>query len=321
MDRFSVNLPRTVGGEPVTSPYTELETLGDWIRFAESCLRARPVAFGHGYVSARDEAQLMVTGCLKLPPDAAQLYRDNRLTFAERQRIHDAIDQRCVQFKPLAYVTGEIWFHGQRFLCDERALVPRSLIAERLLDQLHPWVQDPQKVLTVLDLCTGGGSLAVFAHQAFPNAIVHASDISREALQLARSNLDLHHVDPLRVRLVESDLFAAFTNQRWDLIICNPPYVNSEAISRLPREYSFEPQGALAAGQDGMDVIRKILAEAGSHLNDDGLLILEIGHEAEHFESAFPSLEFSYVPVEAGEDLVVAVEASAIRRSYAYAQA
>jgi ribosomal protein L3 glutamine methyltransferase len=307
----------TENSPQLNDPIASLVTIFDWTRYIETQLNRHRVFFGHGYQKSVDEAALLVCGALRLAPERLAEYQQCSLTIGERQQLLALLEQRCVLRRPLAYVTGESWFCGQRFLCDERALVPRSLIAELVLNQFEPWLPDDFQINNALDLCTGGASLAILLKQTYPLAHVWASDISPEALALARENLELHHLSPPRIRLLESDLFSGFDviqNQpKFDLIICNPPYVNAESMGSLPKEYSHEPQGALAAGHDGMDLIKKILRQATQYLNENGFIVLEIGHEANYFEAAFTTLEFAYLPVDAGDAMVVLVAKSALQ--------
>jgi ribosomal protein L3 glutamine methyltransferase len=302
----------SVGGVSAAEAIESFVTIADWLRFTESQLLAHRVFFGHGYQDAAAEASLLISGILQLPPDGANRHIDARLAIKERFDLLHALIERCVKRRPLAYVTGEIWFNEQRFLCDERALIPRSLLVELLTPELSPWIANDEGIESVLDLCTGGGSIAIFAHQALPHAVIWASDISPEALALARDNCRLHHIKPADIQLIESDLFEGLKDTKFNLILCNPPYVNADSIDHLPQEYLHEPPGALAAGIDGMDVIKKIIQNAPEHLYENGLLLLEIGNEAPYFDQAFGSLEFAYVPVESGLEMVVAVTREAI---------
>ena len=280
-------------------------TVRDCLRYACTRFEAAGLAYGQGTDDAWDEAAWLVLWALHLPPDRLDPFLDARLTLRERRVVLELVDRRCRERIPTAYLTGEAWLRGLRFKSDARALVPRSLIAEALQEVLPHWLGDrvPE---TILDLCTGGGSLAVFAAHCFPEARIDASDLSEDALALARSNLELHRMDD-RVTLYKGDLFGALGSRRYDLILCNPPYVNASSMQALPPEFLAEPQGALAGGADGMDLIRGILAAAPEHLTEDGWLLLEIGHEAAHFEAAFPDLEFAWLPVTAGDDLLVLV--------------
>ena len=226
-----------------------------------------------------------------------------------------AAGERVSERVPAAYLTGEAWLRGVCFRSDARALVPRSLIAEALDTSLAAYLDAFQRPDSwperVLDLCTGGGSLAVLCAMRFPDSRLRASDLSEPALSLAAENVSLHGLGG-RIELVQGDLLAPHQGERFDLIVCNPPYVCDASMALLPQEFQAEPRFALAGGPDGMQLIARILSEAAQHLTQEGLLILEIGHEAEHFERAFPTLEFAYLPVEAGEQMLVAIEAQAL---------
>ena len=288
-----------------------LRTVRDLLRYAVTRFGAAGLAYGQGTQDAYDEAAWLVLWSLHLPHDTLEPFLDARLTPAEVRDALDLIERRCVERVPAAYLTGEAWLRGMRFRADPRALVPRSPIAEALDEALPDWLS--QRDLpegwpsSVLDLCTGGGSLAIFAATRFPDAAVAGSDLSADALALAAENVADHGLQE-RVELVRGDLFEGLAGRRFDLILCNPPYVNSDSMSRLPPEFLAEPRGALAGGDDGMDFVRRLLAEAADHLSDEGLLLLEIGHEAEHFEAAFPALEFAWLPVAAGERMLALIE-------------
>jgi ribosomal protein L3 glutamine methyltransferase len=288
-----------------------LRTIRDLLRHAESRFRAADVAFGHGTDDAYDEAAWLVLWSLHLPPHRLEQHLDAALTPSELRDAVALIERRCNERIPTAYLTGEAWLRGLRFECDARALVPRSLIAE-LLDEdgLANWLQ-AQRVGAVLDLCTGGGSIAVFAAFRYPQATVQATDLSADALALARRNLALHRVAD-RIDLAQGDLYEPVGSRRFDLIITNPPYVNAGSMADLPPEFRAEPQGALAGGTDGMDLVRRIVAGARERLLPGGLLVIEIGHEADHFEAAFPALEFTYLPTAGSERAVVLVEHDAL---------
>ena len=293
-----------------------LSSVLDWLVFAQDQLTQSKLHFGHGYLDAQAEAISLVSHALQLnPADVAAVY-STEPTEVQRQLLFERLNRRCTQRLPLAYVNGEITFHGRRFLCDQRALIPRSLIAELLDTQLAPWLVHPDQVRTVLDLCTGGASLAIFAHEAFPAATVWASDISGDALSLASENLALHRISAAQIKLIESDLFAQLGSQHFDLIISNPPYVNADSMAALPTEFLVEPDGALGGGTDGMDIVKRIIRDAQHYLKSDGLLIIEIGHEADHFSQAFSDYEFAFLPVEAGDDMVVALTLDALNAGH-----
>jgi ribosomal protein L3 glutamine methyltransferase len=273
------------------SPHTELLTLRDLLRWSISRFHAAGLVFGHGSDNAWDEAAYLLLHGLHLPPDTLDPFLDARLLERERQRCVDLIHERINTRKPAAYLTGEAWLQGERFLVDERVIVPRSPISELLAEGLAPWIDDPDAVEQALDLCTGSGCLAILAAHAFGNAVVDAVDVSADALAVAQSNIELHGLRD-RVRALRSDLLAQVPpDRRYDLIVCNPPYVNEQSMRALPPEYRHEPRLALAGGDDGMDLVRRILADAPRFMAPEGLLVLEIGHERAHFEAAFPELD------------------------------
>ncbi|WP_322999795.1 50S ribosomal protein L3 N(5)-glutamine methyltransferase [Castellaniella sp.] len=289
----------------MASPHTELLTLRDLLRWAVTRFRGANLVFGHGSDNAWDEAAYLLLHALHLPLDTLEPFLDARLLERERLRCVDLIHERVTSRKPAAYLTGEAWLQGERFLVDERVIVPRSPIAELLAEQLSPWIEDPDTVTRVLDLCTGSGCLAILAALAFDAAQVDAVDLSPDALAVTQSNIALHDMQG-RVQALRSDLYAQIpADRRYDLIICNPPYVNSQAMTALPPEYRHEPRMALAGGADGMDLVRRILAQAPDHLTPDGLLVLEIGHEQAHFQAAFPDLDPIWLSTETASDQIL----------------
>jgi len=291
---------------------THLVTVRDLMRWALGRLSAAGVALGHGTDDPWDEAAWLVLWSLRLPLERLEPVLDARLTPVEIDAALRLIERRCVERVPTAYLTGEAWLRGQRFLSDPRALVPRSPIAEVLdTDALAPWIDDDARIGRVLDLCTGGGSLAILAAHRFGHARVVGADLSQPALALAAENVALHGLRA-RVTLRRGDLWQAVGASRFDLIVCNPPYVNAHAMAELPAEFLREPQGALAGGKDGMDLVRRIVAGARAHLTRRGLLVLEIGHEAAHFEAAFPDLEFVWLPTQGGDDRIVLLARDAL---------
>lgn len=302
---------------PVRVPATwadaqaELRTPRDLVRYAIGRFDAAGLSFGHGTDNPLDEAVWLVCWALRLPIDRYGEVADARLTRSERGFVLDLVRRRCKLGQPLAYLIGEAWLAGLRFRADPRALVPRSPIAEVLVGGALDGFLPAGGVATVLDLCTGGASLAIVAAGVFPDARVTGSDCSVPALALAAENVALHDCAE-RVSLVAGDLFDALADRRFDLIVCNPPYVNAASMDRLPAEYRAEPVGALAGGADGMDLVERILRDAPAHLSDDGLLVLEVGHEGDAFESRFARLEFAWIPVSAGDRLIAAVTASAL---------
>jgi ribosomal protein L3 glutamine methyltransferase len=289
-----------------------LVTVRDTVRYAVSRMLAEGVAFGQGTEDAWDEAVWLVLWALHLPPDRLEPYLDARLTPAELRAAVSLVERRCVERLPAAYLTGEAWLRGERFLSDPRALVPRSLLAELIdEDALSPWIDDPSEIGSVLDLCTGGGSIAVFAARHFPRARIVGTDLSEEALALALENVALHRLEE-RIELRPGDLYEPVATDRFDLILSNPPYVNAGSVAALPPEFRHEPRAALAGGADGMDLVRRIVDGARARLEPGGLLIVEIGHEADRFEAAFAGLEFGYLPTVGTERAVVMLEHDAL---------
>ena len=268
-----------------------LQTVRDLIRYGVSRFNQTKLSFGHGSDNAWDEAVYLVLNALHLPPDQLEPFMDARVLPEERQRALAYIDARCDRRVPAPYLTNEAWLQGYAFYVDERVIVPRSPIAELLMTQLSPWILDPYEVTGILDLCTGSGCLAIIAAHQFPDAFVDATDISAQALEVALRNVTEHGLTD-RLNLHQGNLYDPLpVLARYDLIICNPPYVNSQSMLKLPAEYQHEPTLALAGGTDGMDLVRTILEQAPAHLNDQGILLLEIGHERAYFEAAFPDLE------------------------------
>jgi len=271
------------------------------------------VFFGHGTATAFDEAAWLALWRLGLPLDALDEHAERVLNDAEQAGIAALVDERIATRKPAAYLTGEAWLQGVPFTIDERAIVPRSFIAELIADaSIDPWLSD--RTQRVLDLCTGNGSLAVLAAMAWPEVAVDALDLSADALAVARLNVERHGLTE-RIRLLQGDGLAGALAQGggpYDLILCNPPYVNSASMAALPAEYRAEPELALAGGTDGMDFIRTLLAAAPAALSEDGVLVLEIGNERPFFEAAFPHLAVTWMPTSSGEDQVLLVTREAL---------
>ena len=274
------------------------------MRYGARRLRAAGVAFGHGTTNARDEAAWLTLHALGIAaPAPAALAR--RVGFPQARLVLALFDRRIRTRQPAAYLTRQAWLAGLPFYVDERAIVPRSHLAGMLEDHLAPWVKDPSRVRTVLDLCTGSGCLAILAARAFPRARVDASDVSAAALAVARINVRRHRMER-RIRPVRSDLFAALAGRRYDVIVCNPPYVTAASMNRLPREYRCEPRIALAGGTDGMDAVRVIVQEAAAHLERGGALVMEVGAGRGPVERAFPRIPFTWAETPGGGDVLVA---------------
>jgi ribosomal protein L3 glutamine methyltransferase len=282
------------------------------IELVEACaarLAAAGVAFGHGTANAFDEAAWLVLWRVGLPLDQLEENEARVLTADEAAAIDALVADRIATRKPAAYLTREAWLQGVPFYVDERAIVPRSFIAELLADgSIDPWLSD--RTRKVLDLCTGNGSLAVLAAMAYPDVEVDAADLSADALEVARINVDKHGLQE-RIRLVQSDGLAALPGP-YDLVLCNPPYVSAASMAQLPAEYRAEPALALAGGSDGMDFIRTLLRDAPSRMNSDAVLVLEIGNERGHFEAAFPRLEAVWLETSAGADQVLLLTREAL---------
>lgn len=273
-----------------TSARQELLTVRDLIRYGVSRLNGAQVSFGHGSDNAWDEAVYLVLHALHLPPDTLDPFLDARVLAEERGRVLDLLDRRVTERVPAPYLTNEAWLRGRRFYVDKRVIVPRSPIAELLDDSLAPWVANPETVENVLDMCTGSGCLAVLSALAFPFAHVDGVDISASALEVALNNVAAYNLQD-RLFLHCGDLFDKLAPRQYDVIVCNPPYVNHNSMSLLPAEYRHEPHLALAGGDDGMDLVRRILRDAPRYMAPEGVLVLEIGHERAHFEAAFPELQ------------------------------
>lgn len=277
-------------GMAVSESRDALLTVRDLVRYGVSRLNAARVALGHGSDNAWDESVYLVLHALHLPLDTLDPFLEARVLDGERAAVLGLIDRRVAERVPAAYLTHEAWLRGRRFYVDERVIVPRSPIAELLDEGLSPWVADSGAVTRALDMCTGSGCLAILAALAFPNAQVDAVDLSPDALAVARRNVDDYGLQD-RLALHHGNLFDSLPIQAYDVIVCNPPYVNQSSMDALPPEYRHEPGMALGGGADGMDLVRRILDAAPRYLAPEGMLVLEIGHEAENFVAAFPQLE------------------------------
>ncbi|MDP1645272.1 MAG: 50S ribosomal protein L3 N(5)-glutamine methyltransferase [Sulfuritalea sp.] len=284
----------------------ELITVRDWLRWAVSRFNEAGLCYGHGTTNAWDEAVWLILATLHLPHDQLEPWLDAHLTKSERLTLLGNLQQRVVHRMPTAYLVQEAWLGPFRFHVDQRVIVPRSYFAELLENGFAPWVEDPEAVETALDLCTGSGCLAILMAHAFPNAAVDAIDISADALVVACRNIADYQLED-RVKAIESDLFAAVKGKRYDLILSNPPYVTAEAMAALPPEYRHEPALALAAGADGLDIVRRILAEAREHLNPGGVLAIEVGHNQDLVNAAFPDLPAVWLDTEHAEGKVFLV--------------
>jgi len=280
-----------------------LRTIRDVVRFAVTRMNEAGAFFGHGQADVVDEALFLVLRSLQLPLDRADLFLDSFLTHAEINSLIQMVDQRARKRVPAAYLLREAWLQGYRFYVDERAIIPRSFIAELLKDGLAPWVQDTHAVADVLDLCTGCGCLAVMAADVFDRAQVDAVDLSPDALAVAKRNIADYQMDR-RVNAVQSDLYAELPAKRYDIILCNPPYVTDEAMAALPREYQQEPKVALAGGPDGMAVVRRVVRGARGYLKRGGLLFVEVGGGRAAAEQVLKDVPLTWLTTSDGDDTV-----------------
>ena len=281
----------------------DLHSVRDYVRFAVSRFHQAGLFFGHGSSDAYDEAVYLILHALHLPLDRLEPFLDARLTERERAEVLNIIQRRVQERIPAAYLTREAFLGEFSFYVDERVIVPRSFIAELLRTQLSPWIAEPEAVGSVLDMCTGSGCLAILAAHEFPYARVDAVDLSPDALAVAQHNVEDYELQD-RVHLIQSDLFGKLGNNKYDLIISNPPYVDEPSVAALPQEYLHEPPLALGSGEDGLDATRLILKHAAEHLADNGILIVEIGHNRDILEAAYPRLPFTWLDVTAGDQFV-----------------
>ena len=285
---------------------TELATIIDFIRYGASRFAAAGLTFGHSYDNAVDEATHLVLQTLNLPHDLSPAYGQARLTASEREAVIALIDRRVTERVPVAYLTGRAWFAGLEFISDRRALVPRSPIAELILGGFSPWLDD-REVQRALDLCTGSGCIGIAMASHNPDWQVDLVDISDEALELARENIAYQNVGS-QVRAIASDLFAALEGERYDLIVSNPPYVTEDEFAALPAEYAHEPRLGLTAGNQGLDIALRILAQAPDHLNENGVLIVEVGESERALVERLPEVPFNWVEFQVGQMGVLVIE-------------
>lgn len=287
-----------------------LRTLRDWLRFAVSRFNAAGLAYGQGSTNAYDEAAYLILHTLHLPPDRLEPFLDAALTPQEAQAVAEILRRRVDERLPAAYLTNEAWLGDFRFYVDRRAIVPRSFIAELLPEGLEPWLGDTS-VRRALDLCTGSGCLAVLLAHAFPEAEVDATELSADTIEVAKRNVADYDLGQ-RIHLHRGDLFAGLRGT-YQVIVSNPPYVNAESMAALPAEFRAEPAAALAAGKDGLDIVHRILAEAGSRLSKDGVLVVEIGHNRDALEQACPDLPFTWLETSGGDGFVFLLNGAELR--------
>ena len=276
----------------------QLHTILDWVRFAASEFERNDVYFGHGTDNSWDEAVLLITASLHLPFDITPQQADCRLIDDEKTLLSQRIERRINERIPAAYLINQAWFCGLPFYVDERVLVPRSPLAEIIQNGVQPWLKsEPNRIL---DLCCGSGCIGIASLQVFPEAQLDLADLSRDALDVAEINVDRHGLWQ-QVAVIESDLLSNLT-PGYDLILSNPPYVDAEDLADMPAEYHHEPEMGLGSGNDGLDITRNILANAAKYLNDEGVLVVEVGNSWIHLEAAYPTVPFTWVEFEHGGD-------------------
>ncbi|MCJ8168550.1 50S ribosomal protein L3 N(5)-glutamine methyltransferase [Atopomonas sediminilitoris] len=276
---------------------SRLLTLRDHIRYAVTQFHQSDVFFGHGSDNAWDEARQLVLGALHLPWQISDSYLDCRLEEDEAATLRELFRQRIEQRVPAAYLLNEAWFCGLSFYVDDRVLVPRSPIAEQIEQGFAPWLDEAP--LRVLDLCTGSGCIGIACAEVFPEAEVVLADLSFDALEIANINIERHQMES-RVYSVQGDLFDGLPGQTFDLIVSNPPYVDAEDLADMPAEYHHEPAMGLGAGDDGLLLVRRILAEAATHLNPHGVLVVEVGNSQVHVEATYPEVDFTWLEFRQG---------------------
>ena len=287
-------------------PANELDTLRDWLRYTVSRMGEAKLAFGHGSTEAYDEAAYLLLHALHLPLDRLEPFLDAKVTQDERDKLADIFARRIEERIPAAYLTHEAWLGDFRFYVDERVIIPRSFVAELIPGAIEPYIGAAANVRTALDMCTGSGCLAILMAHAYPEADIDAVDISSDALAVAQRNVSDYNL-AARINLIRSDLFANLPEKSYDLIVCNPPYVDAMAMETLPDEYRREPELALSGGEDGLDAVRVLVKEAPRFLDHGGHLVVEIGHNRAAAETAFPRLPMTWLSTAGADDGVFIV--------------
>ena len=290
--------PILLNDEQINEAIDELCTIGDLLRWGTSQFNGSDIFYGHGNDNAWDEAVALTLFALNLPADSKDSILTSRLTKTERTTIVNLFATRINERMPVAYLTNSAWFAGEQYYVDERVLVPRSPIAQMIQADFQPWIGN-KPVLRALDLCTGSGCIAIAMAHQFQEAEVDAIDISYDALEVATMNIFDHGVEE-RVIPIQSDLMNEVLREKYDLIVSNPPYVDQEDMDSLPQEFIHEPELGLAAGFDGLDLVKRILVDALDCLNDDGILVVEVGNSLVHMEQQFPTVEFNWVDFQLG---------------------
>lgn len=283
--------------------HLSLMTIRDWIRYSVSRLEQSEVFFGHGTSNAYDESVWLVMSALHLPLDTLDNFLDAKVLPQEAKHLQHLIQRRVSERIPTAYLLREAWLRGFKFYVDERVIVPRSFIAELLDNSLQPWVEYPELISSAVDICTGSGCLGILLAHAFPDAQIDVVDISADAIAVANINIQQYQMQQ-QVRAIQSDMLNALSGKRYDLIISNPPYVDAQAMAKLPEEYRNEPQIALGSGDDGLHHTHTLLTQAADYLTDDGLLVVEIGHNRDALIAAYPDTPFTWLEVDAGDQFV-----------------
>ena len=287
-------------------------SIAEFYETAVPKLESAGLSFGHGCTCAEDEVAWLISATLDIPFDELDKFWSDTLTDEQRTTLTQRLDERCTTKAPLAYILGEAWLGPYIFKIDRRVIVPRSFIAELLMVDLSPWVQNPDAITRVADICTGSGCLAILSALHFPNSQVDAVDLSTEALDVARINVDLYGLQD-RLKLHQGDLMAPLLDQKYDIIISNPPYVDAASMDSLPDEYRHEPEMALAGGNDGLDLVHILLRQAAKTLNPGGWLIVEIGHNRGVMDAAYPDLPLVWLDTDGGSDFVFMVDQAALQ--------
>lgn len=303
-----------------TQPQQELLTIRDWLRYAVSRFENSDIFYGHGTDNAYDEAVWLIMSALHLPHDTLNNFLDAKLISEERVKLASFIDERISKHTPTAYLLKEAWLQGYKFYVDERVLIPRSFIAELLVnDGLQPWIEFPELVNSAADICTGSGCLGVLLADAYPDAEIDVIDISPDAINVCNINIANYGMQD-RITAIQSDMFSALQDangnpKQYDLIISNPPYVDASSMAELPAEYRNEPQLALGSGTAGLDHTHTILSEAANYLTDNGILVVEIGHNRDALLEAYPDLPFTWLEVSSGDEFVFLLTKSQLTES------
>ncbi len=287
-------------------------SIAEFYETAVTQLESAGLSFGHGCTCAEDEVAWLLSATLDIPFDELDKFWSDALTDEQRATLTQRLNERCATKTPLAYILGEAWLGPYIFKIDRRVIVPRSFIAELLMDDLSPWVLNPETITRVADICTGSSCLAILAALHFPNSQVDAVDLSPEALEVARINVDLYGLED-RLKLHQGDLMAPLLDQKYDIIISNPPYVDAASMDSLPGEYRHEPEMALAGGKNGLDLVHTLMRQAAQTLNPGGWLIVEIGHNKDVMTATYPNLPLVWLDTDGGSDFVFLIDQASLQ--------